>query len=179
MPGRDLPPDDSPFWRFSLAVYALPGVAQVCLDLQDRRGADVNLLLWALYAGAAGYGRLDAAALTAAEAATAPLAATVLRPLRAVRRALKQRVRGMPADRAESFRQRLLALELEAERQQQHTLEGLLAQYSQSEDRVADAAANLSLFLSKLSEPDAETDRLATQLLIQATRQTVDQVGLN
>lgn len=44
---------ENPFWRFSCAVYAAPGVAQACLELQDTHGADVNLLLLAAWLGAA------------------------------------------------------------------------------------------------------------------------------
>ena len=33
------------FWEFSLAFYAPEPVGAACLSLQDRRGADVNILL--------------------------------------------------------------------------------------------------------------------------------------
>jgi len=42
------------FWRFSLDAYGRPGVAAACLDLQDRHGCDVNLILYALWLGRAG-----------------------------------------------------------------------------------------------------------------------------
>src|SRR3954470_3940357 len=35
-----------PFWNFSLELYAGEGVAEACLDLQERRGCDVNVLLF-------------------------------------------------------------------------------------------------------------------------------------
>ena len=38
----------SPFWRFSLRIY--PAVADTCLELQDRFGVDVNVLLFLLFA---------------------------------------------------------------------------------------------------------------------------------
>ena len=41
--------DSSPFWRFSLDFYRRPGVPEVCLQLQDAHGVDVNLLLFALW----------------------------------------------------------------------------------------------------------------------------------
>ena len=56
-------------WDFSLRVYRAPGVSDWCLALQDGHGADVNILLWAAWLGAAGllltavgivaYGRRD------------------------------------------------------------------------------------------------------------------------
>ena len=42
-------PAGEAFWRFSLAFYAVPGVAGALIALQDRDGLDVNLLgpkLW-------------------------------------------------------------------------------------------------------------------------------------
>ncbi len=40
------------FWDFSLAIYRQPGVPEECLALQERLGADVNLLLLCAYLGA-------------------------------------------------------------------------------------------------------------------------------
>ena len=57
---------DCAFWDFSLEAYARPGVAPACLDLQERHGADVNLLLFACWLSASGRGALDAALLAAA-----------------------------------------------------------------------------------------------------------------
>src|SRR5216683_2473203 len=33
------------FWRFSLALYARPGVADALITIQDRAARDVNLIL--------------------------------------------------------------------------------------------------------------------------------------
>ena len=38
-------PSAEQFWQFSEQHYARPGVADVCLQLQDDYGANVNLLL--------------------------------------------------------------------------------------------------------------------------------------
>lgn len=45
---------NSPLWQFSLEFYGRTGVAEFLLDCQDRKGADVCLLLWASYAAAEG-----------------------------------------------------------------------------------------------------------------------------
>jgi uncharacterized protein (TIGR02444 family) len=37
-------PGVNPFWEFSLAFYAEPGVAPACLAMQDLEGVDVNLV---------------------------------------------------------------------------------------------------------------------------------------
>ena len=42
----------TPFWRFSLAFYGQPGVPALLLPLQDRSGADVNLVLFGLWRAA-------------------------------------------------------------------------------------------------------------------------------
>jgi uncharacterized protein (TIGR02444 family) len=39
------------FWQFSNRIYRRPGVADACLDLQNREGADVNLVLFACWFG--------------------------------------------------------------------------------------------------------------------------------
>ncbi|SFX57004.1 TIGR02444 family protein [Marinospirillum alkaliphilum] len=40
---------DNPFWRFSLSLYQLKRIKDACLQLQDESGANVNLLLFALW----------------------------------------------------------------------------------------------------------------------------------
>lgn len=105
-------PEDS-LWQFSLATYARPGVADACLDLQDRFGADVNLLLFALWAGAVCGVRLGHAELDRLKAEAAAWHHPVVVPLRAVRRHLK----GVPG--AETLRESIKAAELESERLEQ------------------------------------------------------------
>lgn len=39
------------FWQFSLSTYARPSVAAYCLQLQDERQANINMLLLCLYCG--------------------------------------------------------------------------------------------------------------------------------
>lgn len=77
-----------PFWEFSLAVYGRPGVAELCLALQDGWGADVNLLLACLWLGERGRALCEAE-LAALVAAVAPWQIEVVAPLRHVRRRLK------------------------------------------------------------------------------------------
>jgi uncharacterized protein (TIGR02444 family) len=43
--------ENEAFWRFSLAFYERPGVADALIALQDREGFDVNLVLFALWLG--------------------------------------------------------------------------------------------------------------------------------
>ncbi|MGH6960545.1 MAG: TIGR02444 family protein, partial [Dongiaceae bacterium] len=103
----------NPFWDFSLALYGKPGATPALLGLQDRVGLDVNLLLYACWAGSQGR-VLSAADLAAVEAAAAPWQAEIVRPLRALRRRLKGGFPGLAADAVETWRKRLGELEIEA-----------------------------------------------------------------
>jgi len=93
------------------AAYAAPGVAQLCLSLQDDYGQSVCLLLWAAWAGEHGLG-LD---LPAAAALARTWETGVVGPLRAARRALKTAPGLSEADR-DALRARVAADELDAER---------------------------------------------------------------
>jgi uncharacterized protein (TIGR02444 family) len=141
------------FWRFSLGLYARPGVAEALIALQDRAGRDVNLMLFALWAGAVRRVALDAAALAAAEAAIGGLRGDVIEPLRALRRRLKA---DSDPDLRE-LRRKILAAELAAERRVQRRLAAMLDGVDRTEpDRVATAEANLALYLaSDAQSPEA------------------------
>ncbi len=125
----------NPLWEFSLALYGRPGVPAACLDLQDRLGQDVNLLLFAAWAGMACNADLPAAELARIDSAVAPWRAEVVRPLRAVRR----RVKGED----DALYRRMKAAELEAERVQQDRLFALSGLKPAPGGGVALAAANL------------------------------------
>lgn len=47
-------PTENPLWQFSLDFYGHNGVEEFLLDCQERKGADVCLLLWASYVTACG-----------------------------------------------------------------------------------------------------------------------------
>ncbi len=134
---------ENPLWDFSLAVYARPGVPAACLDLQDRRGVDVNVLLFAVWAGLACGVRLSAEELERIDSTIAPWRAEVVRPLRAVRR----RVKGED----QALYERLKAAELAAERVQQDRLfaaSGLVPASGPGPGGSVDrAAANLRLLV--------------------------------
>jgi uncharacterized protein (TIGR02444 family) len=138
------------FWRFALALYAKKGVAPACLELQDRHGKDVILLLYGCWLGTSGRGALDAAALEAAESSARPWRRQVVEPLRRTRHALK----GIAG--AEELYAKMKDIELEAE----HVAIRRLAPQAPAPDptrspadRVASARANLALYLG----PDGVT----------------------
>ena len=113
-------PEKTPFWQFSGVVYARPGVAEACIDLQDRHGLDVNLLLFCAWAGAQGR-VLDGGDLGLLRSASRPWHDEVVAPLRAARRWLKRQT-AVPDDLGEAFRTEVKALELQAEMLEQLVL---------------------------------------------------------
>ena len=75
----------NPFWEFSLAHYALDGVPQACLALQDEFGLDVNVLLYGAWLAAMDR-CLTLEHLEDMERHIAPWRDRVVQPLRALRR---------------------------------------------------------------------------------------------
>jgi uncharacterized protein (TIGR02444 family) len=130
-------------WRFSLALYARPGVAEALIALQDRAGCDVNLVLFALWLGATRGHCLARAELATAETAIAPIEHDIVGPVRQLRRDLKSE----PAADLQDLRRRLLALELAAERRVQDRLAATVSASLPDADRRAAAEANLALAL--------------------------------
>lgn len=114
---------DNDFWRFSLAVYAQPDVADECLNLQQAAGIDVNLLLFSAWTGTRSI-VLNNEDIEAASQQVAAWQDLVIRPLRSVRQKLKTFEYGGPDD----FRARVKAAEIEAEQIEQ----AILFSYSNS-----------------------------------------------
>jgi uncharacterized protein (TIGR02444 family) len=115
------PLQNSPFWTFSLRLYAKAGVADACLALQDRQGVDVNLLFFILWAGRNGR-RLSMADVRALVELTEDWRSAIVVPLRLVRRALRTPPAAIDAAAAAALRQDVKKAELEAERLQQAAL---------------------------------------------------------
>ena len=135
----------SAFWQFSLNFYRQPGVAPACLTLQDEAGVDVNLLLFLLWQ-ATQQRALSAADVRAIEERIRPWREMTVMPLRAVRRALKAPPALVEAGAAEAYRNRIKAVELEAERLQQEAMQGLVAVGAVGVPAASvDAAARTSL----------------------------------
>ena len=111
----------TPFWRFSLHVYRQPGVAEACIALQDGCGVDVNVLLFVMWL-AATQRRLSQDDVQALEDAVRGWRNMAVIPLRDLRRALKDQPTVVGSGRQEAFRNRIKAVELEAERLQQEAL---------------------------------------------------------
>jgi uncharacterized protein (TIGR02444 family) len=114
----------TPFWRFSLHFYRQPGVADACIALQDGVGLDVNLLLFVMWLAAARQ-RLSQDDVQKLEDKVCGWRDLTIVPIRNVRRELKGHATLIEAGKQEAFRNRIKAVELEAERLQQEALFGL------------------------------------------------------
>ena len=159
------PADDNPFWDFSLEVYERDGVAASCLTLQDRRGLDVNLLLFCGWAAGKGW-VFDQEDIDRLDASVAPWQRNVVVPLRELRRRLKDCAE-VPG--AETLRQRIKRDELQAEAIEQALLvaslpDGLVGMADSA--AAAAAAGNMVAYLTHCSVvPDAtDTADLAAVL---------------
>jgi uncharacterized protein (TIGR02444 family) len=121
------------FWDYALELYRQDGVESACLELQERHGLDVNLVLlccWLASRGIEAQGQWLKATVRAVEA----WQAEVVRPLRAVRRRLKADLAAPPPggiarwpELAARLRQRVLVLEIDGERLEQLLLAELAA----------------------------------------------------
>ncbi|WP_312689905.1 TIGR02444 family protein, partial [Brevundimonas nasdae] len=110
-------------WDWAVAAYAAPDVADACLSLQDHHEQNVPLLLWSAWVAQTGR-RPDEDTIEAACDTARAWDGVVVGPLRAVRRTLKAPVPDIDEGPRESVRNRIKALELEAEK---HLLEALEA----------------------------------------------------
>ncbi|WP_421933195.1 TIGR02444 family protein [Phenylobacterium sp.] len=104
-------------WEWALEAYRLEGVPEACLTLQDSYGQNTSLLLWAVWAEGP-----DAEALAKGVAAAKAWDATVLLPIRDVRRALKAPQPPVDDGAREALREDVKACELRAERVLMETL---------------------------------------------------------
>lgn len=114
----------SPFWAFSLRFYASPGVAEACLELQDRGGADINVLFFVIYLSLQGK-LLDPETLARMDGAASAWRQHAVLPLRGVRRYLKAPPEAAQSAATAALRSEVKRVELEAERLQQLMLESL------------------------------------------------------
>lgn len=148
------------FWDWSLAVYGRPGVEAACLALQDRHGLDVNLLLFAVWAGTRGT-ILSPEAMGEAAQRVGRWHAEIVRPLRALRRRLKGDPHGLDPTLAAEMRRRIAAVELDAEHAEQLGLAALAPiQPGAAEEAAGDAVSvNLATFAAAIGIAWSEADR--------------------
>ena len=167
-----------PFWNFSLELYGAEGVAEACLDLQDRRGCDVNVLLFCCWLAASGRPTLSADRLRAILKASDVWQADVVKPLRAIRRKLKDGSwAGALPETVDAVRRRVADAELAAEHAEQLELANLYAAAADRalhrddppEKRMRAAVGNLGVSAVCLGVVPDGKDRTAVAALMRAT----------
>ena len=109
---------DNAFWKFSLAVYAAPGVPEECLAVQEAHGVDVNVLLFCAWLAAARKVALTPGDIEAIGTVVGVWHESAVKPLRGVRRYMKD----VPGGDVAVLRTRVKGAELEAEQIEQAML---------------------------------------------------------
>ncbi|WP_424629861.1 TIGR02444 family protein [Bradyrhizobium sp. SYSU BS000235] len=141
----------SSFWEFSLTVYSKSGVPDACLELQDKHGADVNIVLFMLWVAVQGR-RLNAEDIGGIVSLTADWQKDVVRPLRLARRFLKAPAAEWQLQETAALRARIKADELEAERVQHSVMANFFHGHSigQADEFDTAAFANLEAYAMSL-----------------------------
>lgn len=153
------------FWQHTLAVYSIPGFSEDCIELQDKHGFDVNLVLLCLWL-ASERKVLNKASVGALAAVLAPWASSVTEVLRGLRRDLKNPgFRYLTREDVMPCREMIKSAELEGERLGQKLLVLALADQQLSSEATPQAAAAISLAAYREHLGAAEAGELLNRLL--------------
>lgn len=163
------PPDAADaLWAFAVAVYGRPGVGAACLALQDRAGANVPLLLFALWLGAERGIALTGPEAEAIDREVGPWHQEIVAALRALRRRLKDGPLPAPGAATDALRETIKAAELAAERIELDTLARIAEGRPRDRTRTpsaATAAANLAAMLGSARSGEDGTAEAAAILV--------------
>jgi uncharacterized protein (TIGR02444 family) len=158
--------NESSFWTFSLAFYADPAIGGICIDLQDRYSCDVNVILFVLWCAFRNRS-LSAHEVERVVAMVAPWQNDVVRPLRGVRRDLKQLAADLAVAPVSAFREAIKKQELQAERLQQSLMQAKFSDIgAPASDRDAAARSNVERYATFVGQvfPVAHIDALVARL---------------
>lgn len=147
-------------WSFAIHFYGQPGVASTCLELQDRHGVDVPLMLFALWAGLVRGRRLEPPSLALCSDAVKAWHVQVVRRLREVRRVLADPTVIGGVAGTEPFRSSVKAIELQSERLEIEHLERLIDDIKADKEAPGSELAlhNLRLLLRSQAGPPIEDE---------------------
>jgi len=150
----------NPFWDFSLKHYAKTAVQQQCLQLQEDAGANVNVVLFALWLAAEK--RLFDHDLVLHHAELLHWHDQVIVPLRQARCAVKQ------SGVSDSLYEAVKKSELDAERVEQDILYALLPQFAEASGELSFqqlAEWNVKAYLRMLPLAEERIDQNAEKLV--------------
>src|SRR5258708_13979093 len=123
-PFADIAEPDNDLWHFALSFYGREDVASACLVLQDQLGVDVNILLFAIFAGIERGITLDMQELAAIDGLVRGWRTDIVQVLRQIRKRLKSAPFSSSA--TEELRNRIKADEIKAEQIELAMLAGWL-----------------------------------------------------
>lgn len=103
-------------WAFALALYGQPNVPEACLQLQAEADVDVMMMIAIIYAVVRHRIPFEMTDVQAFDAVCRPWREQVVKPLRAVRVALKAGPPPAPSPASEPLRNQIKGSELAAER---------------------------------------------------------------
>tara|TARA_B100000530_G_scaffold17830_1_gene11877 strand:+ start:717 stop:1226 length:510 start_codon:yes stop_codon:yes gene_type:complete len=146
------------FWDFSIQLYDKDGVAEICLNLQEDLGVDVNLLLFCYWIAHFKYAP-SKSTWTQIFEFSGSWKGNIIQPLRETRKSLKKLLRNDPknSDYAELIK-KLKSNELSAEKIQQEAIQSLL-ELTETDTQAfssEDAMTNLSYYFSNLKIPQTK-----------------------
>lgn len=159
-----------PAWDFVARLYAAPGVAPACLDLQERHGVDVTFMLFCLWRGTAGAAP-PGAHLPALATVAREWHETVVLPLRAARRRLKAEASAAQRPEARALYKSVLAAEIDCEHAELLMLAAradALCGPPQGAGSPAAAAESLSASLAAAGVVSTEQDRPSLSVILAA-----------
>lgn len=161
---------ESRFWNFSIALYNKPQVAELCLELQDQYGANINLLLWCLWLEHQSI-ELSLQRLTAALVAIQKWDADYVQTLRLLRRKMKVEF-AQDMNAVLHVREQIKLAELLAEKCEQEWLEKLSNEWAQCQQSHLGSLPdqpfkeNLTFYLNYLQVPQAVVTRARNMLRV-------------
>jgi uncharacterized protein (TIGR02444 family) len=161
--------DPGAFWEFSLAYYSRERVSAACLSLQNRRGADVNILLFCCWLATLGL-RVERADLLAANITVEAWRRDVLQPLRSARRAVADQFPELAKSDRQAIRHGVLSVELECERVAQERIAGAAAGVTVAEAGATPlqlASAALEIYLDMVVGTPDEQDAQDLRALLE------------
>ena len=138
---------ENDFWKYSLEVYGNPRVAKACLALQDNHQANVNLLLFFAWIARRHNRLVDQTICALSTDCMSEIDNDIVLPLRSARNAIDKRTAG---PELMDLRQKILTLELEAEKLVQDRL------YALSPEIIAQCALS-SLPVQEIARRNLET----------------------
>ncbi len=162
------------FWDFSVRTYRTLGVRDACLSLQNDYGADVNMVLYCCWIGAA-IGAFDDELFNRASEFSARWAENVVIPIREARTWMKHtgcNSDPVPTASCMELREEIKTVEFAAEKMQQEALEAMVSvDWTRDESPkqiVENVAANLMLYLERLDIQLAYDVRKKLSVIVRA-----------